>query len=146
MGVAWQAEDIASVNKSVDRAIGLFSHFIRCYKDARCVSPLVVVARLRPSIPTEPLSGASTLDNESRCVHDDGPRTTEHSYRRIYVWVVVLVALTYSVSFLIFCWQRSILDGPLFSGSAAVQNHLNAASRPSSRLEGEVGCTLCCHT
>ena len=58
--------DVARVNSDADRALSLFVHFVRCYKDDRCSSALSVLRGCRPAIPCEPLNGATALDDESR--------------------------------------------------------------------------------
>jgi hypothetical protein len=61
-----QADEVAKVNRDLDRSLGLFAHFLRCYKDDRCAGALTVVHLRRPVICIEPLAGATTLDNDSR--------------------------------------------------------------------------------
>lgn len=60
-------EDVAKVNKDVDTCLQLFCHFLRCYKDDRCVAAMSVVKERREGINTEYLDGATTLDAGSRC-------------------------------------------------------------------------------
>ena len=55
-------------NEDLDRAITLFAHFIRCYKDDRCKDPLLHVVKCRPAIVGDSLPGATSLDDGSRWV------------------------------------------------------------------------------
>jgi hypothetical protein len=66
--VVVQAKDMASFNQDLDTSLALFAHFVRCYKDDRCVDPLQPLVKCRPGIPGEPHAGATTLDDGSRWV------------------------------------------------------------------------------
>lgn len=68
VGYCGQASEMTKFNEDLDRAITLFAHFIRCYKDDRCKDPLVHVVKCRPAIVGDSLPGATSLDDGSRWV------------------------------------------------------------------------------